>query len=323
MKTFPSRNLYLSLAALGAALLAAPGSRACSVCGCSLSSDWASQGYAMSPGLEADVTYQYYDQDNLRSGTGSVDRSAYAFPNARELQQDTLTRSTTLGIDYVPGPRWGLDLIVPYYDRFHSTVAPGDTVLSESRASGVGDAKLVARFQTYSLRQSFGLQLGIKLPTGKYTQDFATGPQAGAPLDRGLQLGTGTTDLIAGVSYFGRLFPYVGYFGQASYQQALGQRDAFMPSPSLNVNLGVRYLNATTLTPLFQLNARLDGRERGLNADTDNSGGIAVYASPGLTVEAGPNRSLFAFLQVPVYQRVNGLQLEPRWLISAGFRWRM
>jgi hypothetical protein len=39
-------------------------------------------------------------------------------------------------------------------------------------------------------------------------------------------------------------------------------------------------------------------------------------------MQLGLKESLFAFLQLPVYQRVNGLQLDPRWLLSVGFRFK-
>ena len=324
MNLLRSKHILPCFAFAAALAVGAPSLRACSVCGCSLQLRLGRpEGYAVNPGLEADVIYQYYNQDDLRAGTVGADRRDYPTPGAQELQQDTLTRSATVRIDYMPAPGWGIDLDVPSYDRFHSTIAPGDTTLSESRASGLGDARVMARFQTFSMKHSFGLQLGIKLPTGRFNQDFATGPQAGSLLDRGLQLGSGTTDLVVGASYFGRLFPYVGYFGQIAFQQAVEQRDGFAPSATLTMNVGVRYLNSSSVTPMLQINTRIDGREHGVNADVGNSGGDAVYLSPGVTVDAGQNRSIFAFLQVPVYQRVNGLQLEPRWLLSTGVRWRL
>ena len=65
----------------------------CSVCGCSLSSDWASQGYLAMPGLQADLRYEYYNQSELRAGTHAADRSAFALPNDEEIQQRTLNRN--------------------------------------------------------------------------------------------------------------------------------------------------------------------------------------------------------------------------------------
>jgi hypothetical protein len=325
MYLFGIRKAALSTLSTAASILAALTStgHACSVCGCSLSSDWAAQGYGMAPGIEESVDFQYYNQDNLRSGTGDVDKTRYAFPNAQEIQQDTLTRSTTLGLDYVATPNWGIDLQMPYFDRFHSTVAPGDRQISESHADGIGDVRLLARYQIFHPSKSFGFQFGLKLPTGEFNQSFATGPQAGNLLDRGLQLGTGTTDAVLGLSCFGRPASYLGYFAQATVQHALGYRDNFLPSSTLNLNVGLRYLNTTVVTPLIQLNARWDSRERGYYADTENSGDAAFYVSPGLTAQLGTNESLFAFVQLPVCQRVNGLQLDPRWLLSIGFRFRI
>src|SRR5580698_41763 len=179
MNLFPFRKAATPSLALAAGLLAAftPSVHGCSVCGCSLSSDWAAQGYGMSPGLEESVNFQYYNQNNLRSGTGSVDKTLYPFPDDREIQQDTLTRSTVLGLDYGATPNWGFELQIPYFDRFHSTVAQGDTQISESHADGIGDIRLLARYQVFHPSKSFGIQFGLKLPTGEFDQNFATGPQ--------------------------------------------------------------------------------------------------------------------------------------------------
>ena len=294
----------------------------CSECGCSLSSDWIAQGYPAMPGFQAAVRFEYYDSSDLRTGTGSVNRSSLGFPQADEIQQETLNRNTWLSLDYVPASPWGLSVQLPFYDRFHSTIAPGDTAISESRASGIGDLRLIARYQKFSLAHSLGFQFGLKLPTGRFSQDFASGPQAGSPLDRGLQLGNGTTDLLAGVSYFRRAGVHLGWFAQILADQPLNSRDGFKPSPSVTFNGGLRYLNPGPVTPQVQINVRWDGRERGANADFDNSGDTVAYVSPGITAELGARGSAFAFVQIPVCQRVNGLQLEPRWLLSVGIQFR-
>jgi hypothetical protein len=66
------------------------------------------------------------------------------------------------------------------------------------------------------------------------------------------------------------------------------------------------------------VNARIEGRERGLNADVDNSGATLVYLRPGVNVKLTDSASLYGYVQVPIYQRVNGLQIEPRWSASLG-----
>ena len=296
---------------------------ACSECGCSLSSDWAAQGYAMTPGFEAGLRYEYFDQTDLRSGTGSVNRAALSLPNDDEIQQRTLNRNTWLDLNYIFNSSWAVTASVPYSDRFHTTIAEGDTDISTSRASGLGDIRLLARYQQFSLGQSFSLQFGFKLPTGRFDQNFASGPQAGELLDRGLQLGTGTTDLLAGASWFMRPAENLGCFAQVTLQQPLAARAGFLPSASLTLSTGVRWLNSSRFTPQLQLNLKTEGREHGDQADTPNSGGTTAHLSPGVTAELTARTSAYVFVQLPVYQRVNGLQLEPRWLLSVGWRWKM
>jgi len=309
---------------LGGGLLAAPlTGHACSVCGCSLSSDWAAQGYTTTPGLEAGVRFEYFEQSDLRSGTGSVDRAVLTFPNADEIQQRMVNRNTWLDLNYVFNSSWGFSAAIPDHDRFHTTIAGGDTAVSTSDARGLGDVRLMARYQQFATDESFSFQFGLKLPTGRFDQNFAAGPQAGELLDRGLQLGTGTTDLLAGAAWFTRPAVNLGLFAQAMFDQPLAARAGFLPSTSLTLSGGVRWLNSSAFTPQLQLNVKAEGREHGDEADTPNSGSTIAYLSPGVTAELSGNSHAFLFVQLPVYQRVNGLQLEPRWVLSFGVRWKL
>jgi hypothetical protein len=314
------RNLSVICAALTIAPSVGVG---CSVCGCSLSSDWAAQGYGMLPGLETGLRYEYFEQSDLRGGTSSVNRGSPELPNDNEIQQRTVNRNTWLDLNDVVNSSWAVTVSVPYHDRFHTTIAAGDTDISTSRASGLGDMRLLGRYQEFGSTNSFGLQFGLKLPTGRFDQNFASGPQTGELLDRGLQLGSGTTDLLAGASWFARPSVNFGTFVQATLDLPLAARAGFIPSTSLNLSGGVRWLNASRFTPQLQLNLKAEGREHGAEADTANSGGTIAYLSPGVTVELATHASAFVFVQLPVYQRVNGLQLEPRWLLSLGVRWRL
>jgi hypothetical protein len=319
LKTVLRKIPALTLASV-AFTVGATSAAGCSTCGCSLSSDWAAQGYDLMPGIEIGLRLEYFDQIALRSGTDRVDQAAFAFPNDREVQQRTLNRNTWLDLNYTADATWGLTVSVPYHDRFHTTIAAGDTAISTSRANGLGDIRAMVRYQSSSSQQSFSLQFGLRLPTGRFDQAFANGPQAGELLDRGLQLGTGTTNLLAGASWFARPTMSVGCFAQASVDQPLAARAGFLPSASLNFNSGIRWLNSSRFTPQLQLNVKTEAREHGPESDQANSGGTLAYLSPGVTGELTARTSAFVFVQLPVYQRVNGLQLEPRWLLSIGWR---
>jgi hypothetical protein len=327
MSSFHSSSLFNSRglwwAALG--LLAAHPARtlACSACGCSVNSDWTVQGSSASPGVGLDVRYEYLDQSNLRGGEHSVDRATLAFPNGREIQQTTLTRNVWLGVSYPINDAWNLTAQLPVIDRFHSTIAAGDTDISSSRTHSAGDLKLLASYQGFPAGQSFGVQFGLKLPTGRFNQNFDTGPQAGGLLDRGLQAGTGTTDVLLGIFKSGSLMPALGYFTQALLDQPLAARDEFRPGTSVNANAGLRYAISRWLEPQLQLDAHWEARESGELADRDNSGATQLSVAPGLTVHVATHVDAYAFVQVPLWQHVNGLQLESRWLLSTGVRWRL
>ncbi len=307
-----------------ALLLAAPGAHACSACGCTLNSDWASQGYTTRAGLNLDLRYDYFDQGQLWSGTHAADRAGYALPNAQEIQQDTINRNATLGLDWSPSRAFGVNLQLPFFDRSHSTIAAGDTAVSGSGSRGVGDARILARYQGFEPDLTYGIELGIKLPTGRIDETFASGPQAGQPVDRGLQLGTGSTDLLVGAYRAGSLGTDLYYFADVLWQKPIATRDGFAPSAGVNLTLGLRYSAPLPggFVPQVQLNVRAEGRESGVNADIADSGATIVYLSPGVGRRVADHLDGFAFVQVPVYRNVNGLQLEPRVLVSVGLRYR-
>ncbi|HWZ95583.1 MAG TPA: hypothetical protein VNW30_10345 [Opitutaceae bacterium] len=298
-------------------------SLACSACGCSVNSDWTVQGSRASSGVGLDVRYEYLDQSDLRSGEHDVNRATLPIPNEREIQQATLSRNVWLGLSYAASDTWNFTAQLPVIDRFHTTIVAGDTDVSSSRTHSVGDLKLLAGYQGFSAMQNLGVQFGLKLPTGRFNQNFAAGPQAGGLLDRGLQAGTGTTDGLLGVFKSGSLTPSLGYFSQALLDQPLASRDEFRPGTSVNANAGLRYAVSRWLEPQLQLDAHWEARESGELADRDNSGATQLLIAPGLTIHVATHLDAYAFVQVPLWQHVNGLQLESRWLLSTGVRWRL
>jgi catechol 2,3-dioxygenase-like lactoylglutathione lyase family enzyme len=62
-------------------------------------------------------------------------------------------------------------------------------------------------------------------------------------------------------------------------------------------------------------------RPRARVAMVENSGATLVYLSAGATWNISRRFSAYAFMQAPVYQRVNGLQLEATQLASIGLHY--
>lgn len=296
---------------------------ACSSCGCTFTSDWDAQGLTSEPGLRFDLRYDYLNQKQLRSGGDIVDRSAISLPTDREIEQKTRNNYVTLGVDYNPNQEWGINAQLPYIDRYHTTIAAGDTEVSSSHGKNIGDFRILARYQGFPTQNIFGLQFGLKLPTGGFHDTFHTGPQAGSALDRGLQMGTGTTDALAGLYYFGQLEGNWDFFIQGLAQIPLYSREEYKPGVSFNFNTGVHYVGFNGVVPHLQINMKTGGKDSGAQADRDNSGGTLVYVSPGATVTLATNLQAYGFVQLPLYQYVNGYQLTPSVTASIGLRYSL
>lgn len=295
---------------------------ACSSCGCTLNSEWASQGLKSAGGLSIDLRFDYFNQNELRTGTGRVSRSDKAVPADREIQKKTINRNTTLTVDYGFNADWGISVQLPYLHRYHTSYAEeGDTALSGSRSSSVGDVRVLGRYQGFSPEHDWGVQLGLKLPTGDVHRDFRSGPQAGQPLDRGLSPGTGSTDLLLGIYKFGPINQSFDYFSSALLQLPMTSTDHFKPGDGANLTAGIRYATGGMLVPHLQINIRTEKPEKGSNADIQNAGATLAYLSPGVTAALTEKLQVYGFVQVPIYQRVTGYQLEPKYSVSAGLHY--
>ena len=266
------------------------------------------------PGLRFDLRYDYLNQNQVRSGTGKVSNWPL---DGHEQEVSTANKYFTASVDYSWNSNWGVNLQLPYIDRTHVTNLDG-TGTGTSHSQSLGDVKVIGRYTGFSDAHDSGVQFGVKLPTGSYTESFSGGDVAGQALDRGLQPGTGTTDLILGAFTFGAVSQNWDYFAQAMAQLPTNSRDDYKPGNSLNVNVGFRYLGLDTLVPQIQFNGRVSAKDSGANASPDDSGGTTVYFSPGVTFTVTEKMKVYGFIQVPVYQNLNGYQLAPKYTVSVG-----
>jgi hypothetical protein len=299
---------------------------ACASCGCSLSSDWDSQGVSSSKGWKLDLRYDYLNQNEYRNGTSKVN-----YDPATGAENETYTKNQyfTVGLDYTYNPNWGVSVQLPFIDRQHATNGvPGDAGFGQTSLQDtkkIGDAKLIGRYQGFTDSKNFGVQFGLKLATGSHDEQFSSGPYSGNLLDPGLQPGTGSTDLLLGAYYFASISRDWDYFVQGMYQTPLKHDDAYKPGDSLNVNVGVRYVALDKIAPQLQINTRVISKDSiadasGAFAPDDNTGGRIAYLSPGVTVAVSDSIKIFGFIQLPIYQNLNGYQLAPKFTASVGAR---
>jgi hypothetical protein len=313
------------------AVLAAPKSaEACATCGCTLSADGA-MGYSNLPGWRMSLEYDYIDQDELRSGT----HAAAGVPDGYELEHDTLNRYVTAGLNYAPNSRWNVTLLVPYVIRDHSTYGTYDSTqplpeLSRSHSSSIGDLKIIGAYQGFLSTRELGVQLGVKLPSGRYgtAVDFDSGPNAGTPVDASLQPGTGSTDIILGAYYHHPVSLNFDLFGSLQFQSAVRHHmdepgNDYRPGNSTTGIIGVRYEADARWVPQLQLNLLHKSPDQGALADVQSTAGTVFYASPGINVQLAGKLRAFGFVQVPFYSNLYGYQLFPHYTVSVGLSYAL
>ncbi len=347
--TTPSNMLRCAaLLACATGMFAPIAAHACATCGCSLSTD-AAMGYSAIPGWRISFDYTYLPQNQLRSGTHAVTPAQAASINDaggnQEVERQTINRYINLGIHYSPNSSWNFSAIVPYVDRSHTTygAVTSDQLtpdnLSGATASGLGDIKLITSYQGFLPTHNLGVQLGIKLPTGRYGGQnvltgntvgrnpvfFNSGPNAAGvqALDTSLQPGTGSTDVILGAYYYQPVSQDFDAFitgqVQAAVHQRLNETGAdFRPGNLATMSFGVRYEANPHIVPQLQFNVTRKNADKGALADTTNTAGTVVYLSPGVTVSVAHNVQIYAFLQKALYSNLQGYQLFPRWSGTVG-----
>jgi hypothetical protein len=322
--------------------------QACATCGCSLSTD-AAMGYSANPGWRLNLEYDFIDQDQLRSGTSAISAAQVAAINDaggnQEVERQTINRYINLGISYTPAADWNISALVPYVDRSHTTYGNATTTeltaanISSADSKALGDVKLIANYQGLLPTHNLGLQLGIKLPTGRYGGQnvntgvpagrdpvfFSTGPNAiaGQALDTSLNPGTGSTDLIGGAYYYQAVSQNFDAFVagqlQAAIAEELNQLGAnYRPGNLATASLGLRYEEDPKWVPQLQVNVSHKSADQGALADTTDTAGTLVYVSPGITVRLLNNMYGYGFVQVPVFSKLAGYQLFPHWTASLG-----
>jgi hypothetical protein len=318
----------LTAAALCAALTPVP-AFACASCGCTFTSDWLAQGLMTQPGQAVTIRYDYVPQTRLVTGTETIDPRNVLLPPEREIERRTDNHYLTLAYDKQFASDWGINVALPILWRPHRTIAEVTSSETRSNGKGIGDIRLVARWQGLSLPGSVtGLQVGLNLPTGPFHQSFSSGPGAGERVDRGLQPGTGTMQALVGAYHYRRLGSAVALIAQGQVHFALTSREAYRPGTFGEMSLSLQWLGlklgSTTgrIIPEFQLNTRITARDSGGQADRENSGGEQVYLAPGMTAKLTPTLAVFGNVQVPLYQRVNGYQLVPRVIGATGLQVR-
>ena len=207
-----------------------------------------------------------------------------------------------------------------------------------TRSQGLADVKVMANQILYRLpnnRRLASLLAGLSLPTGSIDErdDTPIGPNQKLPYP--MQLGSGTYDLLTGVTFLGIAEHWSwGLRGLGTIR--LGENDNdYRLGNRLDFSAWGTRLWANWLSTSVRLDgqswANIDGADPDLNpamvptADPDRRGGTRLDLLFGIELLAPTGRlkgnRLGIEVGAPIYQNLNGPQLETDWRISVGWQW--
>ncbi|MBW8830918.1 MAG: hypothetical protein JF606_16120 [Burkholderiales bacterium] len=315
-------NSMLKLTIAGAlAAMTTAASASCGSAFCTLMTDRYAQGTGEAHlGWSVDLRIESVSQSRLLSGTSSINASQVTGEDAIERHTRNLNVVTTLGYGF--DENWSVSVRIPVVKRDHLHDLIDDTTglpsTSEQwRFTKLGDVQVLARRQALSddVKTAFAWFGGLKLPTGSTKVVNADGSRA----ERALQPGTGTTDAVIGIAGRRAVGMNDALIGQVSVSAALNKQEEFRPGTRVEASVGWSHAYSQGLGAVLQLNVRHRGHDSGDQAEPGNSGSTTIDLSPGVTFGLGQSSTLYGYVQLPLYQKVTGIQLVPRTSIAVGW----
>jgi len=322
LKETTMNNYKMKLTIAGAlAAMTTAASASCGSAFCTLMTDRYAQGTGEAHlGWSADLRIESVSQSRLRSGTSTINANQVTGEDAIERHTKNLNVVTTLGYGF--DENWSVSLRIPVVRRDHLHDLIDDTTglpsTSEQwRFTKLGDVQVLARRQALSsdMTTAFAWFGGLKLPTGSTKVVNADGSRA----ERALQPGTGTTDAVIGVAGRRAVGINDALIGQVSVSAALKKQEEFRPGTRVEASVGWSHAYSEGLGAVLQLNVRHRGHDSGDQAEPSNSGSTTIDLSPGVTFGLGHSSTLYGYVQLPLYQKVTGIQLVPRSSIAVGW----
>jgi hypothetical protein len=309
------RNIIFSMAIIPSLLLSLGTQASCGSAFCMLNTNWSTQGVWTQAGARVDLRYEYVNQDELRSGAEAATAEEIADMHHREVA--TVNHNIIATFDYAFNETYGISVNAPVVSRehshtHHSHTQAGVIETSEWDFTKIGDVRVVGRVQLSPndhLYDTYGINVGLKLPTGAY--DVAN--DQGKLAERSMQPGTGTTDAIAG-AYYSRRYPHSNsqWFSQILLSAPLQEREQFKGGKQMSVDLGYRYSASENIKLLAQLNYLVKQHDEGAEAEPEESASKTFVFNPGFSVAFNKSTQMYFFISHRLYQDVDSVQLSAK-----------
>jgi hypothetical protein len=238
---------------------------------------------------------------------------------------DALRRSflTTLSLAYGVTEDFQVGATLGYYrgtDFFSAEQdALGNVEVSDADPHGLTDLWLQGKYRfVHNELGSIAVIAGVKLPTGNDDQRLSNGEK----LEPSSQPGTGAFDGQAGLAWSRFLTPNVTIDASSIYTLR-GEHAGFTVGDRFDagVALAYRLTDSITAFPNWSIfgeaNVVWIGKDDDHGTTNPNSGGTTLYLTPGFRVRFDPHAALTLAPSFPVFQGLNGEQIETRFKVAA------
>jgi hypothetical protein len=277
--------------------------------------------------------YMFMEMDGSRDGTSRVSDGSVLrrFP---VTPTEMSSRMHMVGLMYAPLERVTLSAMLPVVVKEMDHVTRTGVGFT-TKAWGVGDFTLSALTRLWENEtHHLHLHFGVSFPTGSLTEKDDT-PAGRVRLPYPMQLGSGTYDLLPGLTYTGKT-DALSWGAQVLGNLRTGRNDE-------DYRLGHQYEMSgwvarpwlewlsSSLRLRWENRGNISGADPRLNprlvptADPDLRGGRRLEIGVGLNflvprgTLAGNRFAVEATF--PVYQDLDGPQLEQDWMVTAGWQY--
>jgi len=207
----------------------------------------------------------------------------------------------------------------------------------KTSTNGIGDTSVAALYglSPAGSKQRWHATVGVSLPTGSQDEEGRVlTPKNTAPdirLPYPMQLGSGTYDLITGLTYASTAAAW-GWGSQLGAVTRLGDNDeGYTLGNEYHLESWLSYLvsNTTSISARVGMYDRgnIDGIDSRImapvqTADPSLQGGQRIDLGVGVNMLLPAKGHRLAFeASLPVYQNLNGPQLEVDWTITVGWQY--
>lgn len=279
--------------------------------------------------LQFTLSREYINQDQIYVGSSAS--YVGALPNGLHDEISTVNDRSVYSARLGLTDRVGLsaDLPMVHREHLHLEHDPAGDRYEYWNFSGLGDAVVTSDVAILLPRQGgdtyLGVKGGVKLATGLTDVRNAAGDLAEVTL----QPGTGSIDGIVGVQFrrevasiptLNGLFTAVPIDIAVSYQSTGTGSHGYRLGNTFLAHVGSSYHLTPNASIRLQFNFRnQQSADVGTTGEVAaNTGGTWLLLSPGAEVQLSEAFALHSFIQIPIYQNVNGIQQTAKFNLQLG-----